>query len=201
MTSRPILFSAPMVRALLDGTKTQTRRKIALDGDLKFINYQHTDDWQVRKNGLIEGQIICPYGKIGDELWVRETWQAFRRTSHEYDEWEVMRSPKDRHDYEFSPVYRADEKIFPDRWLPAIHMPREFSRITLEITGVKVERLQNISEEDAKAEGAEPVLVPPDGGSRPFTQGFMELWERINGPESWAANPWVFAISFKRVTP
>jgi hypothetical protein len=86
-------------------------------------------------------------------------------------------------------------------WWPSIHMPREFSRISLKITNVKVERLQHISEADAEAEGAEPILVPPDGGGAPHVEGFQALWTSINGAASWEANPWVAVYTFERVKP
>ena len=186
MTDRPILFSGPMVRALLDGRKTQTRR---------VIKPQPTDDI-VRVNGYwfdhargVDSKEITPF-MVGDKLWVPETWQDVAEG--------------------YLTIYRAD---YPDcvpahfenvpaladlktTWRPSIFMPRKASRLTLFVTDVRVERLQSISEADAEAEGAKPVLVPPDGGSAPFFEGYREIWERINGRASWDANLWVVAVSF-----
>jgi hypothetical protein len=152
---RPILFSAPMVRAILDGTKTQTRR--------------------------IMKTAECKYGKSGDRLWVRETWQ------------EVSWPPTGPRF-----VYKADGDASPDRWRPSIHMPRWASRITLEVESVRVERLQECSEADAKAEGCSPL---GDDTSQAYRLGYMHLWGQINGPGSWEANPWVWVITFKRIRP
>ena len=189
MKERPILFSAPMVRALLAGTKTQTRR-IIKPQHLAFFNQDAAamlSDWNERP---------LPYGQPGDRLWVRETFGHFERNQH------------------FKPgcnvYYRADGNCLElEPWRPSIHMPRWASRITLEITSVRVERLQEISIEDAKAEGA---WGPDDSivqkvadyfGTDIFSanprKAFQMLWESINGPDSWAANPWVWAIEFRRV--
>jgi hypothetical protein len=97
------------------------------------------------------------------------------------------------------PVRAGDLSVCATGWRPAIHMPRWASRITLRITEVRVERLHAISEEDAEAEGAEPVLVPPDGGSAPHVEGFREIWERINGADAWDDSPWVWVVRFERV--
>jgi hypothetical protein len=182
MKERPILFSAPMVRALLAGSKTQTRR-IVKDKHIDAAPPVCFFQW-LREN--------CPYGQTGDRLWVRETW--------------IPRAA------ESAALYRADYDdaqasglagMYSDRgWRPSIHMPRWASRILLEITGVRVERLQDISDHDALAEG-----VSPDMGLR-WQSGddtprgmYGELWESINGPGSWAADPWVWVVEFKRVTP
>lgn len=202
MKEKPILFSAPMVRAILDGRKTQTRLvvKKAIP-DESFINAPYNGFAFVGQfnGGTYTVPFLCPYGQPGDRLWVRETWQGFRQVCVEYDEWEPMDSPKDRHNNQpYEPVYRADGKSQPDKWFPAIHMPRLFSRITLEITKVRVERLHGISRGDAMAEGC-PFPNMADGDS-PRTW-FAELWQSINGPDSWAANPWVWVIEFKRIKP
>jgi hypothetical protein len=136
----------------------------------------------------------CPYGQKMDRLWIRETFaQPFRKIKSS-----------------FGCVYRADDdgyRLNPGsmdgKWKPSIFMPRWASRITLEITEVRVERLQSISEEDAKAEGCEPLAIEGDGidldseGIPTFTNGYRDLWDSINGKGSWDANPWVFAISFR----
>lgn len=180
---RPILFKGEMVRAILDGRKTQTRRVVkpqpkygAFNCDCDWDVYWYENDKEIH--------VRCPYGQPVDRLWVRETWTNA--------------------DGEKDIRYRAEERaICCDalyRWRPSIHMPRWASRITLEITSVRVERLQDISEEDAKAEGVSAMLVPPDGGSWPYAQGFEYLWNSLAKPGStWANNPWVWVIEFKRV--
>ena len=201
MKERPILFSAPMVRALLAGTKTQTRR-IIKPQHLAFFNQDAAamlSDWNERP---------LPYGKPGDRLWVRETWRAELT-------WNTTK-PSEIPD-EAALWYAADDQQrnngrgtkFKGKLRSSIHMPRAASRITLEITSVRVERLQEISIEDAKAEGA---WGPDDSivqkvadyfGTDIFSanprKAFQMLWESINGPDSWAANPWVWAIEFRRV--
>ena len=186
MKERPILFSGQMVRAILDGRKTQTRR-IVKNATGPFWN--HSGYRIVMRDGFTfwetHGGIpneygpafACPYGKPGDRLWVRETWAPA--------EWPPTGPPA---------VYRADEGMFASRWKPSIHMPRWASRINLEVVSVRVERLQDISEEDALAEGI--TLV--ERGTSPVDQ-FNKLWESINGPGSWEANPWVWVVEFKRI--
>ena len=187
MKERPILFSAPMVRALLDGTKTQTRRVV-----------KPTPEW-IGQSGVLSyrGRVglphaLCPYGQLGDRLWVRETWarddedgglcyRADIGKGGDADDWERNRL----------------DGVPRFRWRPSIHMPRAASRITLEITGVRVERLQNISEADAVAEGVRNSLHMP--GGRFANENFAHLWWAINGDGSWEANPWVWAVEFKRL--
>ncbi len=201
MKERPILFSAPMIRALLAGTKTQTRR-IAKP-------VRHPDLGNVYAPGALvlehEPQHVidrcCPYGRPGDRLWVRE---AFMHEPADYC-WEASVSIPCR---PAETVYRAD---FPNSqpgegWKPSIHMPRNLSRILLEITSVRVERLQDISEEDAYAEGIEQTDFIEDAehqepatGAPPGRYAYRALWEDINGPDSWAQNPWVWVVEFKRV--
>lgn len=238
MKECPILFSGPMVRAILDGRKTQTRRVVKLpkkwsgydlrvgsrllpDGreseDAPFVASPETGDWMA--------DIPCPYGKPGDRLWVRETWFY-----DHIDFYQVGRgySKPDAFDPDFF-YFRADGECcqqVPEcccgevgsPWKPSIHMPRWASRITLEITGVRVERLNEISEDDARAEGIEKVSDPrgdawksyetyPDGSEHPHSAvpnrfavtSFRELWESINGAGSWDANPWVWVVEFQRV--
>jgi hypothetical protein len=201
---RPILFSAPMVRAILAGTKTQTRRVFkpermtwAADGryqthSMRSGRMVETGSGPFHPNDWLH---YCPYGAPGDRLWVRETWQHIDGGPI-YD---AAGGVMDSHDPET--IYRADHPNRYGRWRPSIHMPRWASRIDLEVTGVRVERLQDISEVDAIAEGAPPVLVPPDGGSMPHAEGFRDLWESINGDRSWAENPFVWVIEFKRIKP
>lgn len=177
---RPILFSAPMVRAILSGAKTQTRRA-----------------WKIQpppgaRVGWIPGRSVSRYGKPGDRLWVRETFR----------DREIGEAG---HDTVGGLVYRATENVdgLAERWRPSIHMSRQSSRITLEITGVRVERLQAISAEDAMAEGV-VEFRPYLKGLEPCLEwryAFEDLWCSINGRDSWTSNPWVWAISFARVRP
>lgn len=181
MKERPILFSGPMVRAILDGRKTQTRRIVKPQPTNDYVTFMPLSSELVgvtKHGGPIDnrGWLHCPYGKTGDRLWVRETWCP------------------DVEPYTFR--YKADGGEPLERWRPSIHMPRWASRITLEVVSVRVERLQDISEEDALAEGI--TLV--ERGTSPVDQ-FNKLWESINGPGSWEANPWVWVVSFKRIEP
>ncbi len=168
MTERPILFSADMVRAILDGNKTQTRRiaKARQAGE----HVRHT---------LIDCR--CQYGVVGDRLWVREAFSYAHGQGLD----------------DHGPIwYWADGNPEDGDWTkpkPSIHMPRWASRITLEITEVRLEQLQAISEEDALAEGVGP-------GPR-HRDPFGLLWEHIHGPGSWYANPFVWVVSFQRITP
>lgn len=182
---RPILFSGPMVRALLDGRKTQTRRVVKTD--------------------LSRLPLKCPYGWPGDRLWVRERWGI---NHYRYCGTIPKVRPVDLADSLLAYYATEDdpEILHEMPWRPSIHMPRWASRILLEVTNVRVERLNAISEADAIAEGitrdgedqgwdseAEWVCSTPYGAYR-------ELWESINGPGSWDANPWVWVVEFKRVT-
>lgn len=201
MTERPILMSAPMVRALLDGRKTQTRCVVKPRHDW------HVDEvpdergvfrpWPIFEAYVYAEpetvEVPCPYGEPGDRLWVRETWAPNEMTVGE------------------STLYAADGRppygnLSVSRWRPSIHMPRGLSRITLEVTAVRVERLQAISEEDAKAEGVDlkPEAWPDSPQAMPISLkprfAFELLWKSINGDASWAANPWVWVVEFKRVT-
>jgi hypothetical protein len=213
---RPILFSAPMIRALLNGSKTQTRRIVKLPHlnplglweattiggkGIKTASgmesIEQTALWHTRTGDILG----CPYGYAGDQLWVRETFCP---------------------DWCDKPIYKADGGSAIDagyskepRWKPSIHMPRWASRITLEITGVRVERLNDCSEADAISEGIERVggvaSVSPwrnyrigEEGEMSLhcsapTRSYMSLWESINGASSWAANPWVWVVEFKVV--
>jgi hypothetical protein len=172
MKQRPILFQGAMVRALLDGSKTQTRRIVkgaAIDWISTPIGFnpQFVADAENR---------LCPYGHKGDRLWVRETWRkwpdgyAYRATHKDTELADAVHAP----------------------WKPSIHMPRAASRITLEITGVRIEHLQAISEVDALAEGIDQDTCQP-------VAVYRELWESINGHASWDANPHVWVIEFKRI--
>jgi hypothetical protein len=238
---RPILFSGEMVRAILDGRKTQTRRVVkpqpvfyeTLPPNLPLSAARHEQPgwWWHGKRGGFHSQPdeaamramwarmldYCPYGTPGDDyteadrLWVRETWGLPPR----YDaalHGDLTKKPR------IGPVvFGADytasnggqRSAYGDgfRWRPSIHMPRWASRITLEITEVRVERVQDVSEEDAEAEGY-PPLGPhglTESGRRllPPRAWFTRLWTEINGPRGygWDANPWVWAITFRRLSP
>lgn len=189
MKERPILFSGPMVRALLEGRKTQTRRVV------KYKNIRQTPPMGKMFSGGFEGDSICPYGQPGDRLYVRETWkQAFPVT-----------------DYSYGVIYAADKwqslgmAEYCGGWKPSIHMPRWASRITLEIVSVRVERVLNISEADARAEGVEPEIDGWNlkGEVYAYWKGFAILWDSINKKRGfgWEKNPWVWIIEFKRIQP
>ncbi len=188
MKERPILFSAPMVRAILAGTKTQTRRVVKPRKDCDFGCELAPHELAGEANG---GDFRNAYCAPGDRLWVRE---AFIHEPADYC-WEASVSIPCR---PASTVYRADQEgdTRGAGWKPSIHMPRSLSRITLEITGVRVERLQDISEADAAAEGVQAKhAADADWTAR---EAFCVLWESINGGGSWDANPWVWVVEFKR---
>lgn len=216
MKERPILMSAPMVRAILDGTKTQTRRAIKPVGnDGGFVLLDHGDGlWTHRsddgdstfhtvkrggKEYLDETPHMCPYGQPGDRLWVRETWQHSNFPLGPYDESCIVFY---RADYMDDP-HGPDGELSPEgayrKWRPSIHMPRLASRITLEITGVRVERLQDISEADCIGEGAHGGHGAIAGYTYSATplEHYRYIWESINGAGSWDANPWVWVIEFR----
>lgn len=216
MKERPILFSSPMVRAILAGAKTQTRRVVKPLGAAAVVPLIGADDKPTGEFGwcpnvrVITDHIRCPYGRPSDRLWVRE---AFIHEPADYC-WEASVSIPCR---PASTTYRAD--VEGDSrgagWKPSIHMPRSLSRITLEITDVRIERLQGISEADAIAEGVDQaqylredddvmVAICADKLNVPFPVArYVLLWDSINGtpPNNWNSNPWVWAISFKRIAP
>lgn len=188
MTERPIMFSSPMVRAILDGRKTQTRR--LLKG-----NVEHWQDI-----GLYVSEHKCPHGDPGDRLWLRE---ALVFSAEDGIAYASDGTPIDRD------KVPSDAKPFTKSFRPAMLMPRWASRITLEITEVRVQRLQEISVDDAIAEGVVEWGVREgkskvfDGRARgvPYNvNAFAELWNSINAKRApWASNPWVWAVTFKRV--
>jgi hypothetical protein len=219
MKERSIRTYAHEVRAILGGTQTQMRRAVKpqppavfCEGDVAAItNGTH---WTISKlpdrkvwHPDPHPGILCPYGQPGDRLWVRETFADLRGTGIEHRP--NPSGPIKRYAFaaDHPPGSHGDEarKEFGVKWKPSIHMPRAASRITLEITGVRVERLQDISEADAIAEGvglnASAIGVPTTGESpRPMAIAlYQDLWESINGPDSWAANPWVWVVEFKRL--
>lgn len=204
MKERPILFSAPMVRAILENSKTQTRRIMQPQPDyLAETKGSLFHPAQVDRHGeMYPGEEVfgvysddehwpCPYGRPGDRLWGRETW-------------------KPAHSDGSGTFYRATcEDATITGWRPSIHMHRFRSRISLEVVSVRAERLQDISEADAKAEGVSSwipcgsrlgTLNRTGGGMVETThlKAYALLWENINGTASWAANPWVWVIEFQK---
>ena len=250
MTDRGMIFNAEMVRAILDGRKTQTRREVKLNLDIARLattydwatslaanHYQGLTEEQIQQKAeslrgvihpviLDNGQmvsIICPHGKPGDRIWVRETFCPVDDTQYGGEKWV---------DYRATPRYEASHPAGWDsapndaealKWRPSIHMPRWASRILLEITDVRVERLNAISEEDAQREGVhtevwDQTVVARNYAARDeffqfwsedmphyvemnqlYRSSFRSLWESIYGAENWQANPWVWVIEFKRV--
>jgi hypothetical protein len=209
----PILFSTEMVKAILDGRKTQTRRVIKLDG------WSYGDPLYETSNiGLVEIEKMCPYGKVGDHLWVRETFDS-----------DCTCGNTDCNGV----IYKAGfSGVLEPKWRPSIFMPHKFSRITLEITDIRVQRLQEITQEDAFLEGMNRQIATSLGLASPeseetfnFTycrRTFSKLWDSINGKPhnrlftlddksnrhyvkdqigeyAWESNPWVWAITFKKL--
>lgn len=197
----PILFSAPMVRALLAGTKTQTRReaiKCSTPGRVVLCDFDEVE-CLIELENTFNGQRSwnkCPYGEPGDRLWVREAW-----STHACFDGLPPREIKG------SFHYMADGECKTGKGRPSIHMPRWASRITLEVTSVRVERLQAISEADAIAESCTqnhngffwggPHKVSGQKQMATAVKAYADLWESINGPGSWDANPWVWCVSFQ----
>ncbi|MBW7715595.1 morphogenetic protein [Enterobacter kobei] len=218
MKERGMIFNGEMVRAILDGRKTQTRRPV------KFPHIDRDAMCELSGNELA-GELSagnyrnCPHGKPGDRIWVRETFSCIgNEDGHPVDADGNLCSREDaQRIYRASAIQKpgnygiwtsADDFDFEGAWTPSIHMPRWASRITLEITGVRVERLNSISQEDAQAEGMEltgwrPTYSDPDSGGEVWTpyDNFAQLWESIYGEESWKANPWVWVIEFKVASP
>jgi hypothetical protein len=192
---RPIIFSGPMVRAILDGRKTQTRRIV------KHVPALGSpDDWCHKVDrAQFEEEIgnyrrFCPYGTPGDRLWVREAWcPGGNQSVYLKADVDLPDDPR---------VWMHDRQPpYGGTWRPSIHMPRWASRITLEITGIRVERLQEISEQDARAEGVQPRNAGQDeaGPIKTYRTGFVHVWQEINGKRAnWTSNPWVWVVEFRR---
>jgi len=205
VTDRPILFSAPMVRALLDGRKTQTRRILEdQPGDLDKPFMMDDGSWHVTdsRGGHMSPLTVRFYK--GDRLWVRETLRRQHANNVVGETWLYGA------DQEVVNLRHGDPRI-PDMlaWAHhkegdtcvSIHMPRWASRLTLTVTDVRVQRLQEISEADALAEGAARLVMDDDGRFYENERGthrcgFAGLWAHINGADSWDANPWVVAVTF-----
>lgn len=195
MKERPILFSGPMVRAILEGRKTVTRREVKKSAALDCLAAGFEPSFLT-----VPGNAdLCPYGQPGDRLWVRETWARVGTGDPGYLVYRATYPNCLPPGVENVPADIRDEGY---RWRPSIHMPRAASRILLEITAVRVERLQEISEEQARAEGYPADRERETGGSGlDAWLWFRSLWGEINGPEAFSANPWVWVVEFKRVTP
>ena len=234
MRERPILLNADMVRAVLNGSKTQTRRIMKVQPDspnfglLRItdstkradIGKYHWAESNATGTHTRSALFTCPFGAVGDRLWVRETFATLGNEDGCAIDWDdnlVKGGGR-----EAAHIYRAsceqrpgnyglwsipddafwkphtDNMQYEGGWVPSIHMPRWASRITLEITGVRVERLQDISEQDAWAEGFEGYDDDVTGGKNGYSE-FCEAWMSIYGEESWQANPWVWVIEFRRV--
>ncbi|WP_413730829.1 hypothetical protein [Sodalis sp. RH22] len=213
---RPILFNTEMVRAILDGRKTQTRRAVRFPFRDKY--------WGCELAGNeLAGELKAgrfrnsPLGQLGDRLWVRETWGV---VSHAFNDdgfripWTPHRPATPVHEMPFGNgyysghvIYRADGGFIwsgdddgdgeRTAWHPSIHMPRKASRIDLMITGVRVERLQDVTDEDARSEGCPTALPKNLDDYRQARTWFRGLWSEIYGEESWAVNPWLWVISFE----
>ena len=187
MTERGMIFNAEMVRALLDGRKTQTRRPV------KFPVHDKNLGCELAGNELA-GELSAgnylnsAFGKPGDRIWVRETWAEAGASAPDL---KLYRANYPEH---VPSIYENVPPAEEIRWTPSIHMPRWASRILLEITDVRVERLRSMSQDDARAEGVIAASGPMEAGL-----AFRELWDSIYGEESWKANPWVWVIEFKRV--
>jgi len=202
MKERPILFGAPMVQAILAGRKCQTRRAVRLplkDPDMGC---------EIAGCEIDQGHIdrCCPYGHPGDRLWVRETFCPIYPQDSTYNNGRPI-------EYDYRATYKHGDRLgdligVDKTWKPSIFMPRSASRITLEITGIRVERLQGISAADAITEGCEATrkaeyrdacdeLVVPTGQTA--STAYRVLWETINGAGSWDANPWVWVVGFRRL--
>ncbi len=231
MKERGIIFNAEMVRAILDGRKTQTRRIIkSVPTTHNFHGWIMSSTcakdegkacWATGNSPLLKDPIRlkCPLGKIGDRLWVRETWQG---PLVDEDHLDNYRADADKFQTSEFCEYAADGGPRPEfcdldgnihfGWRPSIHMPRWASRILLEITGVRVERLHDISEEDAVAEGVVTGRYGNEGnwlrgfyapgGNQPHQNAksaYSEIWRSIYGVEAWYKNPWCWVVEFKKI--
>ena len=218
MKERGMIFNGEMVRAILDGRKTQTRRPIKWK-QTRFTEIGEREDgsklpWSEDAEHACDFWHPCPFGAVGDRIWVRETWGV---VSHAFSDdglmidWVPDRPATAIHEMPFGNGYYSGYAIYAadgdftwgdddgyedgrSCWKPSIHMPRAASRILLEITNVRVERLRSMSQDDARAEGVIAASGPMEAGL-----AFRELWDSIYGEESWKANPWVWVIEFKRV--
>ncbi|MEN0626664.1 hypothetical protein AAIG33_04385 [Phytobacter ursingii] len=232
MKEHGMIFNAEMVRAIIDGRKTMTRRIMKVQPENSEFGLRQIIDSSVAKEvGMYfwcqadacgvkrrSKPFPCPFGAVGDRIWVREAFQGPLVSEELLEEYRAYPEKFENPEYcEYAadggprPEYCDLDDNLRHGWRPSIHMPRWASRITLEITGVRVERLQNISETDAEAEGIDmealfdaqdcyDCIADHNMTGRPTVTGaFKYLWESIYGEESWQANPWVWVIEFQRV--
>ena len=215
MKERPILFSGPMVRALHDGRKTQTRRivKPSRTWPIGFIGGQGDQDdpscygfedlnsgqwWTLAPSHFSDAQQIpCPYGAVGERLWVRESLAPTRDAQGYIADWhyaadsaKVPRMPGLNPDFNDAMAFAH---LARPSAVPSIHMPRRACRIVLQVTSARVERLNDITDADAIEEGIDRTNTIIPGYAR---ERFISLWTSINGADSWAANPWVWVVEF-----
>lgn len=219
---RPIIFQGKMVRPILNGDKTQTRRVLKTQpGKFQHIDHDESQGWHMWWDvvtydaNLVMGadqeyvSLKCPYGQPGDRLWVRETWRCLHWVESEEDQrgLQIINYQADGKQIfkRFSPGKKARHTV---GWRPSIHIRRWASRITLEITGIRVERVQEISEEDAKAEGvgreSDFEIETHTGGCVQkvlrHRRAFETLWDSIAKPgKKWVDNPWVWIVEFERI--
>lgn len=202
---RPILFSGSMVKAILEGRKTHTRR-IVKPQPANIIPFIGADNNPTHEFGacyeyptVINKHVCCPYGQPGDRLWVREAFGSKIRsvggTPHESIAYRATEP-------DAAYCYDCNGNELPMKWKPSIHMPRKYCRILLEIVSVRVERLNSISADDCRKEGCDGGhgAIPGYLYSALPQEHFRHLWRDINGDESWDLNPWVWVVEFKRVT-
>lgn len=226
MKTRPIIMSAESVRAILDDRKTQTRRVVKpqpgmfMSVNNPAVNKDGFVEWKDAQGMLRKGGKRCPYGVVGDRLVVKETWRPVMEAWRSYVEYRASNEgASDAMKVDGRELFAKLKRValrFPgarksvnsEAWHSPLYMPRWASRITLELTDVRVERVQKISQTDALAEGVEAALDRPPHSTP--KDAFAALWDSINAkrgeaprhaPYSWDANPWVFALTFKRVTP
>ena len=190
MIERPILFSTALVRAILDGRKTQTRRVVKLNdsGRVALGGF----NWHLDDPDAVEA---CPYGQPGDRLWVRESHMSIDNR----DGGRIIRYKAGGPDLVFSAGAGDEDWRGDSKWKPSIHMCRDYSRILLEITNVRVERVQEISEADAFAEGTTKSIVGHALDNLKYRAAFQTLWNSINAARGfgWDVNPWVWVITFR----
>ncbi|EML7933166.1 hypothetical protein V9948_003628 [Providencia rettgeri] len=230
MKERGIIFNTEMVRAILDGRKTQTRCIAKFKPIDKALNLNYSGLRAGNYHaGVKDGRCVlrstdgttwndrtypltCPYGKVGDRIWVRETWQGPLVDSEKaYDlfkdptPYQKVENCVYKADGGYAPEYIDCDDNFRQGWRPSSNMPRWASRITLEIIDVRVEHLQDISKQDAVSEGAPQGhhsidVISKQFGFPDFSRSwFAQIWMDIHGEDNWAANPWVWVIEFKRV--
>ncbi len=208
MKERPILFNTEMVKSILEGRKTQTRRILNCDHPVVtgFVPNGIYGYWKgtAKSDAVIQQYIStfpftikCPFGLVGDRLWVRETFRLF-----DSDECPHADFPCGCPSWG-TPLYRASHDCFDgEKWTPSIHMPRSASRILLEITNLRIERLNDISSDDAKAEGFDYSTHPSSiemGYAIGAKTNFRFTWEQIYGQNAWNKNPWVWVVEFRLI--